>query len=84
MTIDAFGELPVIVNIDRRTGFGGLIPVEPPPAQDPHFYFPARLFYRRSTGELFETGVYRRLYYPNLSFSVTETAHRGGAVGSDS
>jgi hypothetical protein len=75
MTIAAFGELPVIFNIDRRTGFGGLIPVEPPLAQEPHLYFAARLFYRRSTGELFETGVYRRLRYPNLSFSETETAH---------
>jgi hypothetical protein len=75
LTINARGEIPFVVNVDRRTGFGGVIPAEPPSAGEPEFFFAARLYYRRTNGELYETGVYRRLAYPDLAFSLIEAGH---------
>ncbi|AQH05350.1 hypothetical protein A9R05_40735 (plasmid) [Burkholderia sp. KK1] len=72
MKIKARGELPFVINVDRRTGFNGLISAEPPGNQEPSLYLAARLFYRRVNGELYETAVYRRLHYPDLGFSAID------------
>jgi len=74
MTIDSGGQMPFVINVDRRTGFNGVTRAEAPASQEPSLYFAARLFYRRATCELFETAVYRRLDYSDLSFSTVEQA----------
>jgi hypothetical protein len=70
-------ELWTTFELDRRTTFGGLISPKVPPPDAPHFYLAGLLLYRRCRGELFETGFYKRLIYPGLTFDAIDPSDTG-------
>jgi hypothetical protein len=65
-------ELWTSFDADTRTTFRGTVPRDAPSPPDAQFYFAGRLLYRRFRGELIETGVYRRLVYPDLTCSIVD------------
>jgi hypothetical protein len=70
--LPAHSELWTKFHADTRTTFHGALPAKAPPASDPQYYFSGRILYRRFRGELFETTVYRRLSYADMSWSIVD------------